>query len=250
MGTVTYNSKFAMRYGINAAILANQIEFLQVHTTRKDGFCWRSQDELFKDTGLTPRMQRLAIELLVENELLTTKNTMIIGTAIKCKHYKLTEKYIADRANDFIGYDDLSQPKPKVTKRNNRKLQNVTTESDEKSQSVNSNKHSNQHSSKENTKRKSDELEERFAKFWKAYPKKVGKETAKKAFIKLSPKDSDIDLWISAIERQKTTRQWRDPQYIPYPSTWLNGKRWEDLPDTPVTGIEYEHDTDDLSFFK
>ena len=28
------------------------------------------------------------------------------------------------------------------------------------------------------------------------------------------------------------SQQWQDPQHIPHPSTWLNGRRWDDeLPD-------------------
>ena len=67
-----------------------------------------------------------------------------------------------------------------------------------------------------------------FGRFWEAYPKKVNKEAARKAFRKINPKEEDVDTWLRAIEAQKQTRQWQDPQFIPYPATWLNGKRWED----------------------
>ena len=74
--------------------------------------------------------------------------------------------------------------------------------------------------------------EERFAKFWQAYPKKQGKGNARKAFAKLKVNDSLLSQMLVAIEIQKRTPQWqRDGgQYIPYPSTWLNGERWEDEP--------------------
>ena len=35
---------------------------------------------------------------------------------------------------------------------------------------------------------------------------------------------------LKAIEAQKRTPDWfkQEGQFIPYPATWLNGKRWED----------------------
>lgn len=72
--------------------------------------------------------------------------------------------------------------------------------------------------------------EERFTAFWKAYPRKVGKEAAKKAFLKLKVTDAQLDAMLAAIEAQKHSSQWqRDAgQYIPHPTTWLNQGRWED----------------------
>lgn len=66
-----------------------------------------------------------------------------------------------------------------------------------------------------------------FDRFWSAYPKKVGKEAARKAFAKVK---APIDVLIAAIEQQKTSRQWTkdNGQYIPNPATWLNQGRWED----------------------
>lgn len=243
MGTASYSVEFAMRYGINAAILVNKIEFLQAHTTRSDGYCWRGQTELFQETGLTPKMQRAALKALKDDGLIETKNTFVIGSIIKCRHFKLTQAYFN------IAADCAQKAQPIVTKGNNRLLPKGTIESDQREQSVNSNPQSNQlNNQKENDKRNAELVEELFAKFWKAYPKKVGRETAKRAFIKLKPKDTDLDKWIGAINQQKQSRQWRDPQYIPYPATWLNQKRWEDvLTESPV---QYEHATDDLDFFK
>lgn len=72
--------------------------------------------------------------------------------------------------------------------------------------------------------------EERFSVFWKAYPRKVGKEAAKKAFLKLKVTDSQLEAMLAAIEAQKRCSQWRRDggQYIPHPATWLNQGRWED----------------------
>ena len=69
--------------------------------------------------------------------------------------------------------------------------------------------------------------------FWSAYPKKVGKKSARKAFDHVS---EPVESLVTAIKRQECSAQWsRDGgQYIPNPTTWLNQERWEDqLPQRP-----------------
>lgn len=72
--------------------------------------------------------------------------------------------------------------------------------------------------------------------FWKAYPKKVSPADAKKAFSKLKVDEQLLEKMLKAIEQQKKTDQWKDPKYIPHPSTWLNGHRWEDEVQITSTG--------------
>lgn len=71
---------------------------------------------------------------------------------------------------------------------------------------------------------------ENFYLFWKAYPKKVAKPRARKAFDKINPDDTLLEKILAGVARAKKTRQWvKDSgEYIPHPATWLNAKRWED----------------------
>lgn len=66
-----------------------------------------------------------------------------------------------------------------------------------------------------------------FARFWAAYPRKVGKEAARRAFARAAP---SLEQLLAALERQKQTDQWRRDRgrYIPNPATWLSQGRWED----------------------
>lgn len=68
----------------------------------------------------------------------------------------------------------------------------------------------------------------RFDKFWGVYPRKEGKQAARKAFDRLEVDDGMLEVMVAAIVRQKQSDQWSDPRYIPHPATWLNGRRWED----------------------
>ena len=67
-----------------------------------------------------------------------------------------------------------------------------------------------------------------FESFWAEYPRKVGKQAAKKAFSKVSV---PVKTLIDAVNSQKNSEQWRkdNGQYIPNPATWLNQGRWDDV---------------------
>lgn len=69
-----------------------------------------------------------------------------------------------------------------------------------------------------------------FEKFWKAYPKKTDKAKALKWFEKNKPDDNLVNFMIKQVNRFKDTQEWKksNGQFIPYPTTWLNGRRWED----------------------
>lgn len=69
-----------------------------------------------------------------------------------------------------------------------------------------------------------------FAQFWDVYPKKKSKQAAEKAFQKIAPDEALLKTMLNAIEEQKKSAEWQkdNGQFIPYPATWLNGRRWED----------------------
>jgi hypothetical protein len=74
--------------------------------------------------------------------------------------------------------------------------------------------------------------DDRFDLFWSAYPKKAGKDAARKAFERRAVGDDLLARMLGAIDRQKVSRDWTKDggQYIPHPATWLNAARWEDEP--------------------
>ena len=75
-----------------------------------------------------------------------------------------------------------------------------------------------------------------FEKFWAAYPRKIGKAAARRAFAQT---DVPLETLLAAIGEQKRSEQWRKEggSYIPSPATWLSQGRWEDeLPRPPGSG--------------
>lgn len=88
-------------------------------------------------------------------------------------------------------------------------------------------------SQKRKTERTKEEL---FSEFWKVYPKKRDKAKAQKAFLKIKNVEKVFPAIMQALEKQKASADWQKDggQFIPYPSTWLNGERWEDVEQVEV----------------
>lgn len=74
--------------------------------------------------------------------------------------------------------------------------------------------------------------ERRFSEFWQVYPKKVGKASCLKAWLKLKPTAELFTHIMDALAKQKASEQWQREagRYIPNPLTWLNQGRWDDEP--------------------
>lgn len=98
--SASYDVGIAKQFGINCAVLLNKLMYLSKYTSREDGFCWRTAKELEDELGLTQAQQQLAIKKLEEVGILETKNTYIVGTQIKCKHFKILKSDI-DKNNNY-----------------------------------------------------------------------------------------------------------------------------------------------------
>ena len=80
--------------------------------------------------------------------------------------------------------------------------------------------------------RSEDERDDSFERFWAAYPRKAGKEGARRVWRKerLGKRADEI---ISAIERKRYSSDWtkENGRFIPYPQKYLTEHRWEDEQD-------------------
>jgi hypothetical protein len=75
-----------------------------------------------------------------------------------------------------------------------------------------------------------------FPDFWAAYPKRVKKTRAQKAWSKLAPDADLVRTILSALEWQAGSAEWKREagRFVPHPATWLNDRRWEDQPPEPA----------------
>lgn len=71
-----------------------------------------------------------------------------------------------------------------------------------------------------------------FEFFWERYPKKVDKKKARQKFEKIVDDKETLAEIVNGVEKHKRSTQWQrnGGQYVPYPTTFLNGQRWKDEP--------------------
>jgi hypothetical protein len=79
---------------------------------------------------------------------------------------------------------------------------------------------------------------EGFDEFWKSYPRKEEKPTTIRAYRRQVKTDKDRAALLIGLDRWLTSTDWikDNGQYIPYPATFLNKRKWEDTPrNLPIT---------------
>ena len=72
-----------------------------------------------------------------------------------------------------------------------------------------------------------------FDLFWEAYPKKLNKADAIKAWKSVK---ADLQTILDALQWQKDLPDWKKEsgQFVPYPASYLRGRRWEDEKPQPI----------------
>lgn len=69
-----------------------------------------------------------------------------------------------------------------------------------------------------------------FDAFWKLYPRKVNKKKAKDKFFRICKDENTFNAIMRGLKKQMKSVEWQNDggKYIPHPTTWLNGERWQD----------------------
>lgn len=69
-----------------------------------------------------------------------------------------------------------------------------------------------------------------FDRFWASYPRKVGKDAARKAWHARKKELPPIADILAAVDAQRRSDAWQKDggQFIPHPATWLRQGRWAD----------------------
>ena len=193
-------------------------------------------------------------------KLLIVKNFIIVfdDGVIVIKHWRMHNTIQKDRYRKTNYVEDLNQLGIKenraytlnVSKMETKCIQNVSSDIDldldidldkdidiDLNNNINNNIYGQDDLDRTGSKNKNDlkepkkEIwEEQFEEFYKKYPKKVKKQDVKKWFKKNKPSSELFSSMINSLEQFRGSKDWlkEKGQYIPYPSTWLNQKRWED----------------------
>ena len=72
-----------------------------------------------------------------------------------------------------------------------------------------------------------------FARFMRAYPRKINEDDARAAFGKAIDAGADIETVVAraavyAVERAAAIQNGDNPKWTPYPATWLKKRKWND----------------------
>lgn len=225
-----FSVEAASTVGVEAAIILNNMAFWCLHNLEnnmniKDGMAWTYNSiaalkNLFP--YLSPGKIRHAIEILVDC------GAIVVGSYSEDKRDRTKWYAVTEYGFAVAGFSDYSRKQQmhllkstnafaETDKSNNIYIYDIRTD-------INTDEKTHERTS-ENS---SDQL---FDEFWKAYPKKANKPAAKKAFKRISPSRELLDKMLEAISRFKLSPGWTQDsgQFIPYPSSWLNGERWNDM---------------------
>jgi hypothetical protein len=67
-----------------------------------------------------------------------------------------------------------------------------------------------------------------FVDFWAAYPRRVARLAAQRAWDRLSVTDRAAAMAAVPAHAEYWRAAGREAERIPHPASWLNGRRWED----------------------
>lgn len=191
--------------------LRNLILIQLCNRAGKDGACWPSHETISKDCGCSERAVRDHLPVLEKLGLINLENRNKEGM-------KTSSKYTFPLATaDRQEVPNVRQMVP--------------------NRSANGSKHDRQEMPIKHPISNTQQLNTHitpvvpFDSFYSAYPKKTKRAAALKAWNKLSPGQALINRIMQDIVNRVEQGAWctgQGKQYIPDPSTYLNGNRWED----------------------
>ena len=84
-----------------------------------------------------------------------------------------------------------------------------------------------------------DQKEMWFESFWEIYPKHQDKKKAKQKFLKLCKDEKKYQEIMQGLRNVLPIWAKKDTKYIPMPTTWLNGERWNDEVDMSLYELPF-----------
>ena len=200
----------------NAKLLYGEITAL----CNDRGYCWATNDYFSNLYGVSKTSISKWVNNLVQKGYISSELIYKEGTKqIENRYLRIVTEPIEEKLNSPIE-DKLNSPIEDKLIDNNTKTFNNTF--------------LNNTNNKEATERNKTEVisyeEIAFNEFWSAYPKKVNKKGCYKSFCKIKNLKAEMPLIMEALERFKASKGWLkdNGQFIPYPLTFINQRRWED----------------------
>ena len=127
-GSINYNKTIAELYGIYAAILLGELCYkydywIENNRTTEDGYFFVTQDDIEKETGLSPYQQRIALEEL--KEIVSVKKRGLPSKNYYKIFYNKLSKILTQEIKDFDIRDErFSQQEVKAFDSTNKEITN------------------------------------------------------------------------------------------------------------------------------
>jgi len=255
-----FDTDIAAKYGINAAIILNNIVFWIAKNEANeenfyDGRYWtynsvHAFNILFP--YLTAKQILLAIKTLCDEEVI------IKGNYNKDKYDRTTWYALSEKGKSILrtgqmdltcranGFDVQGKPIPDINQIIN--TDNTPPISPVGDEAVKTSETSETNETSENKpllfadipKDKSEPFTDGFDEFWKVYTKRrrIEKQSALATWKRLCPDDELQAVIIRDLEKRERSEKWVEGNYkfVPYPERYLKKRKWED--EEPQTGDE------------
>ena len=224
-----FNKDIAVAYGLPEAIILNHMQFwIEQNEANKmnyhDGSYWtynttKAFAEIFP--YLSQRQIQCALKHLRDEGILKTGNynksayDRTLWYAFTEKGISIMQKCKMEDVKMSNGFDAQVQPIPDNNTDNNSDI------------IPDNNTNASETNAKQNDLK---DFESEFEEVWKVYPKKQGKEAAKKAYIKARKAGTSNCEIVAGLTKYKMFIQANNTadKYIKHGSTWFNQKCWED----------------------
>lgn len=202
----------------NAKLLYAEITALADMT----GYCWASNEYLAQLFGIAPRTVSDLIGTLARRgyivvEVIRDERNTVVERKIHIDKPTIREQPpIAKNGYTPIAKNSVTPIAKNGAENNIKEINNNPPKAPQRGRA------------RREPKKAPDWKPERFAAFWGSYPRGESKQAAIAAWDKLKPNDELLVTMAKALKRQMQTEQWQRGIGIPYASTWLNQRRWED----------------------
>jgi len=170
----------------------------------ESGACWPSNETLAKALGVTDRTIRTLLSELIEKGVIRREPRFKDGRQTTSVNV-LIEIETSGRGETYF------PPEEEAGFRQNKTSKNKTTTTP-------------------STKVEVSEIQstEGFDAFWGPYPKKVGKQAALKAYLRITKTVDPACILSGLLSQQAFLTDQKKRGFCPDPATWLNAGRWDD----------------------
>ena len=201
-----------------------------------DDLAYTNYEEIAIMIDRTEKEVELCINWFIENGMMEKVNShLLLSNFAK---YQNTEGLEKIREQNRIRQQRYREKQKEVLKLANNNVSNVTNTLRNEIPLIDNNISYSNSNISNTLSIKDNNIEELFNKFWKEYPRKVGKDKCLNWFKRRKVTNEFVEDLIIAINKQKKSKQWQNKQYIPHPYTWLNRGGWNDELDYEETPQE------------